>query len=304
MFERDKRPSANRGWQHDPNSADPRRDESLRLDQPATDLPFVPRVYEALVAPTCSVPGVAVSDMTASESVEPEHSPADTPPPQTTVDHAVTTEVAPVSPESWAEPTLAAGSLDPDVMTQRETEQFAQGVAQGEQQARDALAQDTEALCDVLQSTGQALQELLNDPQRLFEPMKRLCLHLAEHIVLTELHISGHAIDHLIHRCLHALDSAESGLVVIELNPQDKERLQQLDAGRFQGMRLEAVSDLLPGSVRVRVNDAMVEDLVQYRLKALASALAIQTESWREHSVLLPVSPPSQDEVQDDVHHP
>jgi hypothetical protein len=51
-----------------------------------------------------------------------------------------------------------------------------------------------------------------------------------------------------------------------------------------QNMSLQAVQTLQPGSVRVIVNDTMVEDLVGNRLEALARGLLVQPEAWREQS--------------------
>jgi hypothetical protein len=40
----------------------------------------------------------------------------------------------------------------------------------------------------------------------LFEPVKRLALHISEQLVLAELTISGQAIERLVQRCLDEID--------------------------------------------------------------------------------------------------
>ena len=49
-------------------------------------------------------------------------------------------------------------------------------------------------------------------------------------------------------------------------------------------MRLEAVHDMQPGSVRVFANDTVVEDLVVHRLESMAHALLVDVEAWRKNS--------------------
>jgi flagellar biosynthesis/type III secretory pathway protein FliH len=155
------------------------------------------------------------------------------------------------------------------------------------------------------------LNALLQDPKKFFEPLKRLVLHVAEHVVMKELSTSTEAIERLVQRCLDELDHPAKGAVVVELNPQDKERLQAQDSALVAGMRLDAVKGMKPGSVRLFANDTVVEDLVEHRLEALARSLMVDVEDWRAKSALAQpeaVAPESESEseVQDvepkDVH--
>jgi flagellar biosynthesis/type III secretory pathway protein FliH len=191
----------------------------------------------------------------------------------------------PVPPET---PVLVG--IDPQEVAQREAEQFerglAQGIEQGERQAREAMQQEVAAQCAVLSSVTQDLNALLQDPKKFFEPMKRLALHVAEHVVMKELSTSTEAIERLIQRCLDELDHPAQGVVVVELNPQDKERLQAQSSDLVKGMRLDAVKGMKPGSVRLFANDTVVEDLVEHRLEALARSLLVDVEDWRAKSPL------------------
>lgn len=193
--------------------------------------------------------------------------------------------------------------IDPEEVARREAEHYARGVTQGEQQAREVMAQEVTAQCVVLEKVAQELHSLLNDSARFFEPMKRLCLHLAEQITLAELRTPSHMIEQLIQRCLDALGHAAHGAVVVELHSQDLARLQQHGGDSLKALRLEAASDLSPGSVRLHVDDTVVEDLVQNRLQTLAQTLNINLEAWGEHSALLTAPLPTQDGGQHDVQH-
>ena len=175
------------------------------------------------------------------------------------------------------------------------SEGVSQGLEQAKVQAADALAnalaaQKTE-LSGVLQEQlgllGQVqdkLRAFSNDPQALFEPVKRLALHISEQLVLAELTISGQAIERLVQRCLDEIDLHGQSAVTIELNPQDKARLEDLGAEVIKQMQLQAVPGLQPGSVRLVVNDSQIEDLIEHRLQAMANRLLNQPELWREQS--------------------
>jgi len=155
-------------------------------------------------------------------------------------------------------------------------EGIAQGIAQGEREAREAMEQEVATQCEVLSQVAEGLHDLLQDPQRFFNPMKRLAMHMAQHIAKHELSISPQAIDALVQNCLNELDHPIKGAVVVELNPQDKKLLETLTTANLQGVHLEAVPQLTSGSVRVIANDMVVEDLIENRLEALVKSLALQ----------------------------
>ena len=155
-------------------------------------------------------------------------------------------------------------------------EGLARGVERGERQAREAMEQEVATQCEVLSQVTEGLHDLLQDPQRFFDPLKRLALHMAQYMTKHELSISPQAIDALVQNCLSELDHPIKGAVVVELNPQDKKLLENLTTANLQGVHLEAVPQLASGSVRVIANDMVVEDLIENRLEALARSLALK----------------------------
>lgn len=162
-----------------------------------------------------------------------------------------------------------------------------EGLAQGEQKASETFAEEMAAQREVFVNAAESLQALLKDSKQLYEPMKRLALHMAEQLVLGELSTSPQTMERLVQRCLDELDHPVKGMVVLELHPDDKERLQKQGSELTRGMRLEAVHDMKPGSVRVFANDTVVEDLMENRLQALVGSLSIDQEAWRKQSLLL-----------------
>jgi len=208
--------------------------------------------------------------------------------------------------DAVAQVAVTAPGIDPEDVARREAEHYQRGYEEGERVAREAMAQEIAAQRTVLEGVTQELHALLQDPQQFFEPLKRLALHVAEQVVMTELQTSTRAIEHLIQRCLDTLDHPAQGAVVVELHPQDKARLQEAAPQLLQGMRLDTAEDLRPGSVRVFANDTIVEDLVQHRLHALARSLKVDADAWQAHSSLLNdavAEPAATDPTEpDDVH--
>lgn len=178
-----------------------------------------------------------------------------------------------------------AGVADGHAQAITDAKAQAQSQMQAELAAAQALAQ--EALNEqlkVLQAVNDQLSSFSNKPDALFEPLKRLAVHISEQLVLAELNLSGQAIERLVQRCLDELDKHAQSPIVIELNPQDKARLQDINAEVVNHMQLQAVPGLHPGSVRVVVNDTQIEDLIEHRLQAMANRLLNQPELWREKS--------------------
>jgi len=168
---------------------------------------------------------------------------------------------------------------------------MAQARAEAEQQLEQALQAQKTELSSSLEEQLQLLQQLndkltafSSNPQALFEPLKRLSLHISEQLVLAELTLSGQAIERLVQRCLDEIDMHGHPAITIELNPQDKARLEDIGADVIKQLQLQAVPGLHPGSVRLLVNDSQIEDLIEHRLQAMANRLLNQPEQWREQS--------------------
>ena len=179
-----------------------------------------------------------------------------------------------------------------------------QGKEEGEAKARTELVDEMAAQRVVFENNSNEMGALMADPKKFFEPLKRLALHIAEQVVVGELQTSSQGMERLVQRCLDELDHPVHGAVVLELNPEDKARLQEHGGDFIKGMRLEAVPELQIGIVRVFANDTVVEDLVEHRLEGLAKALMVDVDAWREKSPLAQrILEVQQEEAEDgDVH--
>lgn len=187
-----------------------------------------------------------------------------------------------------------------EIRAQAFAEGLAQGLAQGQQLAQEAQAQsEQDAMAAqsnsqtlaLLEQIDQQVASLVEDPAQLQAPLKRLALHLAEQLVLGELTISPQSVERLIDRCLDTLDVPDASALVVELNPNDMALLQNQQRPEDQAApawRLQADSTLLPGSVRVRADDAVVSDLIENRLESLAQSLLNDNQPWQPQSAFAP----------------
>jgi flagellar biosynthesis/type III secretory pathway protein FliH len=206
-------------------------------------------------------------------------------------------------PDSGNDAGTSLSGLDAEALEKIKQEAYDRGVADGKKLQQEALIEETQqteaesltALADkanqLLISIEQGVVALQENPASWNEPLKRLALHLAEQLTLTELSISASGIQNMIDRCIETLDVQTASSVVVELNPNDMALLQNHKAApgdKTHQWRLVADTHLLPGSVRVRADDAVVSDLIEHRLETLAQALLQDTKPWQAQTAFQP----------------
>ena len=171
-------------------------------------------------------------------------------------------------------------------LEQLRDEAYQKGLLEGQAQVRADFETERSKERELMRHLGIELRSISQDPQRFFEPLKRLSLHLAEQLVRAELQLSGQAIHNLIQQCIQQLDHVVEP-VHVSVNPEDLQRLTAMGESVTKHMQLEADAQLRPGSVRVRVQDSVVQDLIETRLEPLARRLLTQPEQWMQQSSLV-----------------
>jgi len=157
----------------------------------------------------------------------------------------------------------------------------AQGHAKGLEEGRAKALAEVEAErareSELIRHLAIELRALSEDPDRFFEPLRRLALHIAEQLVRGELLVAPQAITQIVRQALAALDPAPGDPVVVSLHPDDLAMLQGASPSFLEqeGLKLQADSQLHRGSVRLQLDDTVLEDLVEHRLQALVERLLV-----------------------------
>lgn len=185
-------------------------------------------------------------------------------------------------------------------ITQALAQARAEGRAQGETETRAALQAEMDSTLQtrlandqsLVQAVQAALAQFEQRTDQLYEPLKRLALHLAEQLVLGELSLDGKAIERLVQSCIDELVHHDASPVQVELHSSDLAAWQSLNQRHGlppgAGLRLLANDGLERGSVRASANDRRIEDLILNRLSGLARVLGINEASWRARSAFNP----------------
>jgi flagellar biosynthesis/type III secretory pathway protein FliH len=145
-----------------------------------------------------------------------------------------------------------------------------QGIANGEVQAQQQMEAVLSHELTKLAQAEVALQEMTNMlGEAMFEPVKRLALHMAKELVRGELTQSDEVVTRLVKGCMEQLEISKDKLQVY-LNSDDYQLLQA-DSMLEGKVSYLPSADLTPGSVRVEQADSWVDDLLEDRLIMLSN---------------------------------
>ena len=150
---------------------------------------------------------------------------------------------------------------------------YDEGHAKAEAAVRDELQAEVELAAEDLHDLAARMAESARDTDSFYAPLLKLAMHLAEQLVRGELSISSKAIERLIQTALDEFNQDPSASVLIKLNPEDHARLKTRDAQLPKNMVLRSDPLLTMGSVRVQMNGALIEDLIEHRARALWESL-------------------------------
>ena len=174
---------------------------------------------------------------------------------------------------------VAASELNEQQIRIARQQGYVQGLKDGMAKTLHDLEADRSKERNLIQTITQEMASLQNDAFRLFEPLRKLALHIAEQLVRGELSASGAAVERLIKACVADLNHHENAITV-SANPNDLERVRPLLKNNEPPLVLQPDTTLSPGSVRVRFNDTLIEDLIENRLEGLARQLISEPEEW------------------------
>ena len=160
---------------------------------------------------------------------------------------------------------------------------YVQGLRDGMSKTLSDLESERNKDKDIIDTLIFELESTLKDSFRNFEPLKKLSLHIAEQLVRGELSLSGIAIERLIRACIAELNTQEK-FVTVSANPHDLERVKRFIKDSGSEIILQPDQNLLSGSIRVRSNDTVIEDLIENRLEGLARQLISEPDVWLQNA--------------------
>ena len=166
---------------------------------------------------------------------------------------------------------LDEGAAAPNAET--EDAAYLRGLEEGQRQTKDELEAEVLLAADDLKALANQLAQAARDTETFYQPLLKLSMHLAEQLVRGELSLSGQAVTRLVERCLSEFQQETSAPIVVRMNPADHERHLAYGAMAPKNMDLRPDPSLSAGSVKVSMNGAMIEDLIEHRRQALWDAL-------------------------------
>lgn len=179
-----------------------------------------------------------------------------------------------------------AAAPDPALIRSLEDAAYKKGLQDGQNLEHETTKAQREQERELIRNLGIELRSLQQDPERLFQPMKKLALHLAETLVRSELQTSPQAINALIEGCLSQLD-AHGEPVTVSLNPADLRLVRSMGESVSAQLHLVEDASLRVGSVKASFQDTAVQDLIDHRLEALARKVLSDPQAWLSRSTLL-----------------
>jgi hypothetical protein len=159
------------------------------------------------------------------------------------------------------------------VSPEAEDAAYLRGLDEGQRQTKDELEAEVLLAADDLKALANQLAQAARDTETFYQPLLKLSMHLAEQLVRGELSLSGQAVTRLVERCLSEFQQETSAPIVVRMNPADHERHLAYGAMAPKNMDLRPDPSLSAGSVKVSMNGAMIEDLIEHRRQALWDAL-------------------------------
>ncbi len=172
-----------------------------------------------------------------------------------------------------------AAQAEPQVDPGAEDAAYLRGLEEGQQQTKDELEAEVLLAADDLKALANQLAQAARDTDSFYQPLLKLSMHLAEQLVRGELTLSGQAVTRLVERCLNELQQATDAPILVRMHPVDHERHLAYGAMAPKNMELRADPSLSQGSVKVSMNGASIEDLIEHRRGVLWETLMSPTRA-------------------------
>jgi len=151
-----------------------------------------------------------------------------------------------------------------------------EGLAEGLKRAREEGEKTLNESRQRLEGLMTAISEQVGDGRQFYRPLEKLALHIASELVRGTLTISPSIVERLVQLCLGGLQGGE-GKLTVRLNPEDAALLRGTGHGLPNDVEIVTSAALSRGSVIVEAAGKLIEDLLEDRVKTLASGLLAES---------------------------
>lgn len=172
--------------------------------------------------------------------------------------------------------TINKDESEPEILTvsmavfdQAKRDYFENGYLRGSEEAEQKWEDTKKTFSALTQSIYQEQKKATT----FFEPLKTLSVHIAKQLVRGELSLSSAAIERLIRGVLEDIQQKGPSPLVMNLNPQDLEKIRSNMAKDLAHLDLRGDDNLSPGSVVLTLDNSAIEDLIEHRLDVLSDSL-------------------------------
>lgn len=156
-------------------------------------------------------------------------------------------------------------------------EGFQQGLADGQRQARELLAQQTQQLQSAMSALREPAQWI---DHQLESEMLSLTLNLAQQLLRYHIDVAPQRLVHIIKEAVSRLPVTNSP-VTIHLNPADYTRIQALNpqADEHEGASVDPSwrwiedASVSEGGSMIHCGDSLIDDTVEHRLAGLVERM-------------------------------
>lgn len=180
----------------------------------------------------------------------------------------------------------AANGFSEEIVLQEKKSAYEAGLAEGERITREKFKAKFDKKLKILESVIEQVNALHTEAEKGAEWMARVAMHVAEQVVRAELSVPEEVIKNIIRGCIDYLDKPQAKLLV-EINSEDYCALQEEGDEFIRGLQFQDNPSLSSGSVVVRANETIVEDLIENRLISIADQLLRDKQKFIKDSTLI-----------------
>lgn len=178
------------------------------------------------------------------------------------------------------------GLMDEEKIKILRQQGYVQGLKDGMAKALSDLEVERHKERELIRNLVIEIKSIRQDPDKIFNPLKLLSLHLAEQITRSEILKSLEFADNLVQKSVDYLHK-EGVPIMVATNPEDFRVIKSAFDNQGIDVVLTHDESLSRGSVVVKSGNTVIEDLIENRIKSIANDLLGEENKWIEKNSIL-----------------